>query len=339
MSTSQIEKIINLDYDESFFIEAFNDYNGDVYIIKFNETIDFPPYLITDFIKSKYPSTKVKFFSDSQANIIISDDLKAYMSISSGESYFEESDNATTVYISAGGSLEKTKEFNSLIKNFFDNIENKAHYGEWWFLSKKGGITNISLKVKPMKKFNQLCYPYIENIEEFINGFYASDAPVMIFLGPPGLGKTSILKYMINRDNLKVVTTYDEKVMEDDSFYMSFIRSKNDLLILEDADRILRERKLENSVMSKLLNVSDGIFSLDKKKIIFTTNAEKREIDEAILRPGRCYKLVEFRPLTRLEAEALAESLGKELTVNKSEYTLAEIFSGQNQSKNKFGFR
>jgi ATP-dependent 26S proteasome regulatory subunit len=83
--------------------------------------------------------------------------------------------------------------------------------------------------------------------------------------------------------------------------------------------------------MHKFLNVSDGLISAADKKMVFSTNLPNiQDIDSALMRPGRCFDVVEFRPLTREEAKVVVEETrnGK-VPEGKSQITLAELFSQQ----------
>jgi ATP-dependent 26S proteasome regulatory subunit len=82
-------------------------------------------------------------------------------------------------------------------------------------------------------------------------------------------------------------------------------------------------------MMHRFLNVSDGLISAQDKKLVFSTNLPSvREIDAALMRPGRCFDVVEFRSLDRTEAKQIADELGLELPDGK-DFTLAELFNVQ----------
>ena len=63
--------------------------------------------------------------------------------------------------------------------------------------------------------------------------------------------------------------------------------------------------------MSSLLNAVHGFLGEHLKlHILATTNAPLRELDPALLRPGRLMGMRQFRRLTRPEAQRLAEAKG-----------------------------
>lgn len=83
------------------------------------------------------------------------------------------------------------------------------------------------------------------------------------------------------------------------------------VIVVEDADLLLAPRSQGNVAMAELLNETDGISSNHTRKIIFTTNlSSERDIDEALIRDGRCYGVINFRYLTPAEAVAAREAGG-----------------------------
>ena len=96
-------------------------------------------------------------------------------------------------------------------------------------------------------------------------------------------------------------------------------------------------------MMHKFLNVSDGLISAADKKLVFSTNLPNvRDIDSALLREGRCFDVLQFRPLTRKEALAVVEETKSTRELGDGqEFTLAEIFKSQpsgNKSGQRLGF-
>lgn len=225
-------------------------------------------------------------------------------------------------------------EFN---KGFLENFKEKIslftleNYEEIDWCYPYGSSFNIAkFPLKKPKIFHPESYPFIKNVDEWIDGYLNSPETVLILNGPVGTGKSTLIAHLISKAKMKVITAFDEKVMSNDNLYISFISEDYDLLILEDADRLLMERiGKDNDIMSKLLNVAEGIINIGNKKVIFTANLPNLDvIDPAIKRPGRCYDLLQFRELTMEESNVIRKKIGKEefKKANK-EYSLAEVYN------------
>jgi hypothetical protein len=107
---------------------------------------------------------------------------------------------------------------------------------------------------------------------------------------------------------------------------------EEELLVIEDADLFLTNRKrYRNDMMARFLNVSDGLFKTSKvKKLIFTANlTQPQQIDNALLREGRCFDCVVFRALSYHEAVHATESAGIAPPKEARDYTLAQLFAAK----------
>jgi len=112
-------------------------------------------------------------------------------------------------------------------------------------------------------------------------------------------------------------------------------------MIIEDADTILSSREDDgNKLMSRFLNVSDGLIKLPNKKLVFTTNiSDFTKVDPALLRPGRCFGVLHTRLLNLNEAQAAARVANLPIPTEKKEYSLAELFNqGQGGQVRRIGF-
>jgi hypothetical protein len=239
------------------------------------------------------------------------------------------------------GDIGSTKEW----ATFFDTNFKKAESLIEWVYNSHGDDISVPLNYRPAIR---TAYPWIDssyvNITDYIDEYINSEASVLILIGPPGTGKTTFIKNLIHRSNSNAKVTYDPKIMMDDGFFAGFIDDETRFLIMEDADEFLQSRVEGNTMMHKFLNVSDGLISAADKKMVFSTNLPNvADIDEALMRPGRCFDVMQFRALTRDEAKAVQAEVGHtgELPDGK-EITLAEIFSAQPSGKTfvrrKMGF-
>lgn len=173
-------------------------------------------------------------------------------------------------------------------------------------------------------------YPWIKRgVDKYLSDYLESDASTLLLMGPPGTGKTSLLRHMIFQHAMRAVITYDQLVLGRDNMFYDFMMGEHDLLLIEDADEMLTSRKhAGNQAMARILNISDGVIKLPNKKIVFTTNLESTaEIDQALVRPGRCFDVMKFRALTPEEAVIAASVAGLPPREFKREVTLGELFN------------
>jgi len=219
-----------------------------------------------------------------------------------------------------------------------------------WTMTAPNGDTiskEMEISNKNSEAINEF-YPWLRgrDLNEYYNSYFASDENILLLVGDPGTGKTTFIKNMLLTKGLSAVITYDEKLMRDDGFFLDFITGDKDILIIEDADTLIYDREKEgNNIMSKILNVSDGIIKNVDKKIIFSTNiTDISRIDSALMRPGRCFDTIEFTKLSREQATAIlkAKNITRELSNEKKFFTLAEILSSsdreQRSNKHRVGF-
>jgi len=229
------------------------------------------------------------------------------------------------ISVTLTGSIEFCKKWNDYFQAGFKKAENLIR----WVYNARGDDISVPLN---FRKGVNAAYPWLgKPYAEYIKDYLDSDSCVLILIGPPGTGKTTFIKNIIHQTGGGARVAYDEKVLAGDDFFAAFIDSEDDILVMEDADTFLESRQDGNTMMHKFLNVSDGLISAVGKKMIFSTNLPNiSHIDEALLRTGRCYDTMQFRPLQRGEAQAVLDEIGSDRVLpDGRELTLAEIFSTQ----------
>jgi len=108
----------------------------------------------------------------------------------------------------------------------------------------------------------------------------------------------------------KYFYTADTRALESDEIFVEFVTGSHDAFVIEDADHILDSRANGNLHLHRFLAIADGVVRAQGRRILFTTNLPNvGAIDEALLRPGRCFANVRFRALERPEVERLLARL------------------------------
>lgn len=227
-----------------------------------------------------------------------------------------------------------------------------------WHFSGTQGIDYAYFEEPIQEDVNELAYPYIPGgVTNYIDRYLESKESVLILIGDAGVGKTTLIRYIIGRHNelkaLKnkkankrgdastVFYTSDTSVLEADDMFINFATSDSSIMVLEDIDLHLSSRSDGNVFMYKLLSASDGLIKNMNRKIIISTNLPSvGEIDEALIRKGRCFGVMEFRKLLLDEALNFLKTNDVEkyetlerISLNKNladkEFTLAELYSDE----------
>lgn len=160
----------------------------------------------------------------------------------------------------------------------------------------------------------QLLYPHFnETPTDIWKAFKESSSNVMLLIGSPGLGKSSFIRAMLE---VRGWADHDTYIADRTDVLMSpglsdFIRTlpRKSLVVTEDSDDVVAKREDGNSNMAALLNASSGIIPTDTKIIISTNLSSLRKVDEALLRPGRMFRVLEFKHLNIEQGHAIRDSM------------------------------
>lgn len=220
----------------------------------------------------------------------------------------------------------------ALVPDIATEYKHQSHVRVSWCFLANGCVEHTSLYIEHKLKLYDEFYPWFANgVNAFIKEYLEDDAVILVLHGQPGTGKTSFLKHLLLNNRLNAMISYDEKVLNDDRFFIEFLTSdENNFLIVEDADSLLLPRESDkNHVMSKFLNVSDGLIKVADKKMVFTTNiSQLSKLDQALIRKGRCFAATEFRNLKSSEAEIAAKAAGlpEKDWKSRPSWSIADIF-------------
>jgi len=256
---------------------------------------------------------------------------------------FDVNSNSTTVR--AFGDVEFAEDMIEIVEENFDVV---SSYIEWVY-GADGNSVNVPLNRDRMPV--EEMYPFLkgESLGDYYDRYMESSANILLLIGPPGTGKTTFIRGLLAHRNCSAIVTYDASILEKDGFFAKFIEDDAEVMVLEDSDAFLKSRSDGNTMMHRFLNVGDGLVTTKGKKMIFSTNLPSvRDIDSALIRPGRCFDIVEFKPLSLFDAKKLAEKLGATIPERKGgdvvEFSIAELFnrqsegSKQSQVNRKVGF-
>lgn len=190
-----------------------------------------------------------------------------------------------------------------------------------WHFHSSYGLDSVEFDELADPALYDEAYPTLgEPVAAFIERYLDVPETVLLLQGPPGTGKTRFLRGILAElsrrkgESARALYTADRRTLENDEIFVQFITGSHDAFVIEDADHILSARADGNVDMHRFLAVADGVVRALGRKIIFTTNLPNvGDIDEALLRPGRCFATVHTHALDRLEvARLLARELGDE---------------------------
>ncbi len=175
----------------------------------------------------------------------------------------------------------------------------------------------------------------------------SKDKGIVLLHGLPGTGKTTYLRYLIGKIKKRVLFLSPNVAgnLMDPEFIELLINNPNTVVIIEDAENIIMDRRnSKDSSVSNLLNISDGLLAdFLNVQLICTFNSALTLVDSALMRKGRLIAKYEFGKLGVAKAQRLSDHLGFKNIVNKP-MTVAEISTQheknfETKQVNVIGFR
>jgi hypothetical protein len=155
-----------------------------------------------------------------------------------------------------------------------------------------------------------------------------NDKGIILLHGLPGTGKTTYLRHLVGRIKKKVLFLSPSAAtnLMDPEFIELLIDNPNCVLVIEDAENIIMDRKISsNASVSNLLNISDGLLAdFLNVQLICTFNNSLTLVDSALMRKGRLIAKYEFGKLSIAKAQRLSDHFGFERLVTEP-MTIAAI--------------
>lgn len=269
---------------------------------------------------------------DGNWNIVIGTDFFATLSIDSMSDARHLSKVTVEIYATTISALNRKI---AILNTVLANISGGVVCEVLWYYGRDAYDYDNIYEVLGDTILNE-AYPFIPDLSKVAKEYAESRESVLVLIGEPGTGKSRLIRYLIRMlaehsgtNHAKVFYTSQQNVLDGDGMFTQFRTSDAMALILEDADYHLGKRSDGNDVMTRLLAASDSFISDGRKKIILSTNlATLHHIDTALIRPGRCYGIVETRKMTRIEAQNFLKAIApdKQITLDSELYTLAELY-------------
>lgn len=274
-----------------------------------------------DFINEEFDGDYIIQYTDSSGLIV-----------TEGLNFIRYDVNSNSVSTHTYGDKIFIENVEDIFLKHFDEV---TSYIEWVY-GANGDSVNVPLNAERLPVDEM--YPFLkEPLTDYYDRYLESNANILLLIGPPGTGKTTFIRGLLAHSNSSAIVTYDAAILEKDYLFARFIEDETGVMVLEDSDNFLKARSDGNTMMHRFLNVGDGLVTTKGKKLIFSTNLPSiRDIDPALIRPGRCFDIVSFDTLKQKEAEALAKKIGVKLDGKRDSWTIAEVFNKQiEQSTNK----
>lgn len=232
--------------------------------------------------------------------------------------------------------VKTKKEFEVWANNIFtDKLIKGTICGLRWAYASKHGLATTYIEELLSDVVLEESYPSIVreygSLDNFVESYLESDESVLVLQGPPGTGKSRLIRYLMaklvelknvdkdfpedydfasSRSKSLVLYTSDSESLKGDELFATFMTSDEVMFIVEDADNMLRSRSSGNDHLHRFLTVSDGIIRNVGRKVVFTTNLPNmNDIDDALIRVGRCFSAISLGGLNATEAISIAEKL------------------------------
>lgn len=205
-------------------------------------------------------------------------------------------------------------------------------------------IANMDMEDNQTYSENYYNDDFPEFLEDMTYKLSQNTSGLFLLHGEPGTGKSSAIRYIIKqlyevRRFVFIPPHMTHSLALPEFADLLTGDGKGSVLVVEDAEKALMKREgadgFHNSeLVSSVLNLTDGLYAdITKTAIIATYNCDRNNIDSALLRKGRLKSEYEFKKLSAIKAQQLADELGNNMNV-EVDVTLADVFNYGKQYSN-----
>lgn len=237
-------------------------------------------------------------------------------------------------------SIERAERLSQAVEARVESVRiREATFSiDWHFLTGRGELQSANIEELADDVLFDEAYPEIGDVAGFVDRYLRAKETVLVLQGRPGTGKTRLIRAILgeisrrNEGSAQALYTGDKKALECDEIYVKFITGDDHAFVVEDADHLLRPRAEGNEHLHRFLAIADGVVRAQGRKIVFSTNLPNvGDLDDALVRPGRCFAHVNVRELRLDEAAKLIRRLAGERGLD-AEAAIAAIAASGNRS-------
>lgn len=217
--------------------------------------------------------------------------------------YYDDRDSGSMAAIIRDRQLVVTAPTWGEVHSVFRDLDIKLERQVTYYFIGDHGVTSSSVAINTESEdpIHPDLFGHLD-VSLLCSDYMESRDPILILYGVPGVGKTTFLKYLIQEhSDVSIAYIKDATTLKSSRTWKSLQDADHDILILDDLDLDLLRDKERDDFVTQLLSFSDGIFG-KRTKIVITTNTPIDKVDEAMVRPGRCFDFIYLQPLTQAQA-------------------------------------
>jgi hypothetical protein len=165
-------------------------------------------------------------------------------------------------------SRERAEEIREMLLRTVGDcrVRDQMFVVDWQFCNGRGALTGTSFDEVADDELLDEAYPSLGMpVAQCIEGYLNAPETVLILLGPPGMGKTRLVRAILaaiskrKEDSAVVLYTADKAALASDEIFVDFITGTHDAFVIEDADHLLQPRTDGNRNLHRFLMIADGV--------------------------------------------------------------------------------